>query len=256
MSKRKPAGAAEARRALPRSAGGRAGQAGAAAAAHRLRPHQHHRVRHSRAARRGSARGRRHRGRAAADGRGSGLGKDPHPHLSHRPSGGRARRRGENRLAITFTRRAAAEMRERLSRLLPTSTGKVAIHTFHSLGLAILREHASAAGLITAFASRARPSASNSSLRRWSECAQGRTPAARDLPGEAHAELGGRRRTEARAAYARAMALRNWIDFDDLVALSVRALVSDARITELYRSRRRWIRSTNSRMSTSSNTGC
>ena len=47
--------------------------------------------------------------------------------------------------------------------------------------------------------------------------------------------------TEARAAYARAMALRNWIDFDDLVALSVRALVSDARITELYRSRLRWI---------------
>jgi superfamily I DNA/RNA helicase len=47
--------------------------------------------------------------------------------------------------------------------------------------------------------------------------------------------------TEARAAYARAMALRNWIDFDDLVALAVRVLMSDARIAEVYRSRMRWI---------------
>ena len=50
-------------------------------------------------------------------------------------------------LAITFTRRAAAEMRERLARLLPERAEAVPIHTFHSLGLALLREHTSAAGL-------------------------------------------------------------------------------------------------------------
>ncbi len=54
-------------------------------------------------------------------------------------------------LAITFTRRAAAEMRERLAALLPDRAEQVAIHTFHSLGLSILREHASAAGLHRGF---------------------------------------------------------------------------------------------------------
>lgn len=57
-------------------------------------------------------------------------------------------------LAITFTRRAAAEMRERLARLLPSAAetgGEAAIHTFHSLGLEILREQAEAAGLPRGF---------------------------------------------------------------------------------------------------------
>src|SRR5262249_26171504 len=51
-----------------------------------------------------------------------------------------------NCLAVTFTRRAAAEMRERLAALLPADADKVAVHTFHSLGLSILREHPQAAG--------------------------------------------------------------------------------------------------------------
>jgi superfamily I DNA/RNA helicase len=37
------------------------------------------------------------------------------------------------------------------------------------------------------------------------------------------------------------MAWCNWIDFDDLVALAVRVLVSDPHIAELYRGRWRWI---------------
>ncbi len=48
----------------------------------------------------------------------------------------------EECLAITFTKRAAEEMRDRLAALLPQSSGSVPVMTFHSLGLSILREQA------------------------------------------------------------------------------------------------------------------
>src|SRR5262249_44744103 len=46
---------------------------------------------------------------------------------------------------------------------------------------------------------------------------------------------------EAAAVYGRALAARNWIDFDDLVALAVRALTADPALTSLYRERFRFI---------------
>src|SRR5262249_31759206 len=57
----------------------------------------------------------------------------------------------ESCLAITFTRRAAGEMRERLAAMLPESAGRIPIHTFHSLGLSILEAHPNAAGLQRGF---------------------------------------------------------------------------------------------------------
>ncbi|MGZ3328290.1 MAG: UvrD-helicase domain-containing protein [Xanthobacteraceae bacterium] len=148
----------------------------------------------------------------------------------------------ENCLAITFTRRAAAEMRERLAGLLPTSVDKVAIHTFHSLGLAILREHASAAGLDHGFrvAGEAERTALLAATLELSAHKAERLLRAISREKRTQSWAGADVR-EARAAYARAMALHNWIDFDDLVALSVRVLMSDARIAELYRHRLRWI---------------
>lgn len=47
---------------------------------------------------------------------------------------------GENILAITFTNKAAQEMRERLALLLGASSEPVTVATFHALGLQILRE--------------------------------------------------------------------------------------------------------------------
>ena len=44
-------------------------------------------------------------------------------------------------LAITFTNKAAAEMQQRLERLLGKAAQEMTICTFHRLGLAILREH-------------------------------------------------------------------------------------------------------------------
>ena len=58
----------------------------------------------------------------------------------------------EECLAITFTRRAAAEVAERLTTLLGPVAEDVTVSTFHALCLAILREHAVAAGLPPDFA--------------------------------------------------------------------------------------------------------
>jgi len=53
----------------------------------------------------------------------------------------------ENCLAITFTKRAAQEMKERLEKLLPESFSLISIHTFHSLCYSILKENATLCGL-------------------------------------------------------------------------------------------------------------
>ena len=53
----------------------------------------------------------------------------------------------EQCLALTFTRRAAQEMSERLAALAPAHAPRLTIATFHSLGLRILREQHERAGL-------------------------------------------------------------------------------------------------------------
>jgi superfamily I DNA/RNA helicase len=55
-------------------------------------------------------------------------------------------------LAITFTRRAAEEMRHRLDALLGTAAAEVTVATFHALGLRILRDHPELVGLSEGFA--------------------------------------------------------------------------------------------------------
>ena len=149
---------------------------------------------------------------------------------------------GEHCLAITFTRRAASEMQERLRAQLGADAGKLSIHTFHSLGLAMLREHANAAGLQRGFrladeAERAaalaaalhvpRPRAENL-VRAIAKCERaGITPSG---------EVG-----EARAAYRTMLAANNWIDFDDLVGLAVDLLANDADVAACYRDRFRFV---------------
>ncbi len=55
-------------------------------------------------------------------------------------------------LAVTFTNKAAGEMRERVEQLVPGNARRVWIHTFHSFGVRVLRQHASTLGLSKDFA--------------------------------------------------------------------------------------------------------
>jgi superfamily I DNA/RNA helicase len=52
----------------------------------------------------------------------------------------------ENLLAVTFTNKAAREMKERLESLAGKAAAKVTLCTFHSLGVRILRQHAESLG--------------------------------------------------------------------------------------------------------------
>ena len=47
----------------------------------------------------------------------------------------------EEILAVTFTNKAAREMRERIAKLLPSGSNLPLLTTFHSLGVTIMREH-------------------------------------------------------------------------------------------------------------------
>jgi DNA helicase II / ATP-dependent DNA helicase PcrA len=122
-------------------------------------------------------------------------------------------------LAIAFTRRAAAEMRQRLAQLAPDGSQHVAIHTFHSLGLTILREHPDAAGLRPGFriageAERVRALAETMAITevRAQQVLRAISKAKR-TQGAAPADM-----AAPLAAYAQALAVRDWIDFDDVIA--------------------------------------
>jgi ATP-dependent DNA helicase Rep len=58
---------------------------------------------------------------------------------------------GKNIAAITFTNKAAAEMRERAKKLVGKAAGEVLICTFHALGVRMLRQDGEALGLKPTF---------------------------------------------------------------------------------------------------------
>jgi uncharacterized protein (TIGR00375 family) len=148
----------------------------------------------------------------------------------------------EHCLAITFTRRAAAEMRERLQTTLGVRANKIAVHTFHWLGLAILREHTSAAGLQRGF----RVAGEAERVAALAAALDLPPPRAQSLiraisKSERTAVAASGEVADARGAYQKVLAVNNWIDFDDLVGLAVRVLESNPEVAALYGQRFRFI---------------
>ncbi|HVX78702.1 MAG TPA: UvrD-helicase domain-containing protein [Bradyrhizobium sp.] len=145
---------------------------------------------------------------------------------------------GSSCLAITFTRRATEELRARLASLLPNLAQDIAVHSFHSLGLSILRAHGAALGLPGDFRiaddterKAALISALNISAGRAAQLLKSvsvlkRTGAAGD--GEERQALATLRRLGRECG---------WVDFDDLVALAAELLENDATVAASWRSR-------------------
>ena len=151
----------------------------------------------------------------------------------------------ERCLAITFTRRACAELQERLDALVPGDARRMLVTTFHGLGLRILRERHDAVGLGPGF----RVADEVERLELLGEllgCSE--REARRLLP-----ELVRRKRTRAArwpgldgeasevagplARYEAAMRKRDLVDLDDLLALPVMLLAGDPALAAGYRER-------------------
>jgi DNA helicase-2/ATP-dependent DNA helicase PcrA len=129
-------------------------------------------------------------------------------------------------LAITFTRRAAEEMRGRLTALLPGQAPGITITTFHGLGLTILREHHARAGLAAGF----RVADDAARLEVAAEL-MGSPREARRLLAETAADQ------TARELLVKALAARDLVDFDGLIELPAALLAAEPAVAGSLRER-------------------
>ncbi|ABP56967.1 UvrD/REP helicase [Salinispora tropica CNB-440] len=119
----------------------------------------------------------------------------------------------ERCLAITFTRRAAEELRHRLDGLLGPVAEDVTVGTFHSVGLQILRENREAAGLPVDFR-----------IADDADRAAARSEAGDDPD-----------------TYLALLRKQDLIDLDELLTLPLALLRADRRLADSYRDRWQWI---------------
>ena len=151
--------------------------------------------------------------------------------------------RPEHCLAITFTRRAADEMRERLHTLLPDVAENIPLFTFHALGMSILQEHWNAAGLQRGF--RVASDAERQHLLRETLGVSARQTRGL-LSAISVAKRTGKTPAEAKPAtvynrYQRELEAQNLVDFDDLIGRAIHALEADEGLRAAYRAQYQWV---------------
>ncbi|AYY11697.1 AAA family ATPase [Actinobacteria bacterium YIM 96077] len=144
-------------------------------------------------------------------------------------------------LAITFTRRAAKEMTDRLHGLVGRESAALTVTTFHSFGLSIVREQHWRFGLSADFG----VADAERQLEILAEALGDGRAARRMLPDISRARRDGEADdaevAKAMESYLRRLREADLADFDDLVALPVAALESDPELAAVYRDRYRWI---------------
>ena len=151
--------------------------------------------------------------------------------------------RPEHCLAITFTRRAADEMRERLHTLLPDVVDNIPLFTFHALGMSILQEHWNAAGLQRGF--RVASDTERQHLLRQTLGVSARQTRSL-LSAISVAKRTGKMPAGAKPAtayrlYQQALEAHNLVDFDDLIGHTIQALESDEDLRAAYREQYQWL---------------
>jgi DNA helicase-2/ATP-dependent DNA helicase PcrA len=137
----------------------------------------------------------------------------------------------EHILAVTFTNRAAREMKERAEALLGSAAAPIFIGTFHLLGLRILREQGRDFTLLNREEQveilKTLVKGTGKALQQELE----RISGYKNFLGEEGAPRSG-----VYAAYQSALAERNALDFDDLIRLPVE-LLQDERLRQAYQER-------------------
>jgi DNA helicase-2/ATP-dependent DNA helicase PcrA len=148
----------------------------------------------------------------------------------------------ESCLAVTFSRRAAAEMEERLAALLPEAAGRVLVATFHGLGLTMLREQAGLKFRVATPAERTEIArelfdlSPSKAERLLEEIGRVRCRRAVEPALEVPPELAART-----ALYEQALDRRSLVDFDDLLLRPQALLRERPDLAAEYRARFRWI---------------
>ena len=151
--------------------------------------------------------------------------------------------RPEHCLAITFTRRAADEMRERLHRLLPAVADAIPLFTFHALGMSILQEHWNAAGLQRGF--RVASDAERQHLLRETLGVSARQTrsllSAISVAKRTGQALAKDRQADIYHRYQQELDTRNLVDFDDLIGRAIQVFEADTGLRDTYRERYQWV---------------
>ncbi|MBN8715006.1 MAG: UvrD-helicase domain-containing protein [Xanthomonadales bacterium] len=158
--------------------------------------------------------------------------------------------------AITFTNKAAREMRERVGRLLDAEVAQaLTISTFHALGLKFLQIEHERAGLRPGFSvldaddsgaiiKDLAPKGAKPDVLRDLQHLLGRAKNAGLTPAEAQAAAGSGREREAAEifqAYQQRLLAFNAVDFDDLIGLPLRTLEADAACRASWQGRLRYL---------------
>ncbi|MEW6558932.1 MAG: UvrD-helicase domain-containing protein [Pseudomonadota bacterium] len=158
--------------------------------------------------------------------------------------------------AITFTNKAAAEMRERAAQLVDKRgvAGRLAISTFHALGVRMLRESGEALGLkprfsilaaddVTGLLRDAGATTDNAQARRWQWTISLWKNAMLTPEAAARVAENDDERVAAKvyARYADMLQAYQAVDFDDLIWLPVSLLQQHAEVREHWQNKLRYL---------------